>query len=184
MRITEVTEQMLPLFLIEALTDKGPVCEKCDSTFKDGVCRLCRALREEWIVFTYEPLASEQDALKHIALILQEYPDKKDRLRIMPYTKERWRQDLIEAVLLDYDAMNRALSILRNETLVNLLKEPEDTHKEFKRINVTGTNPKRVNVTGTPQRRIEPDEFANMIGAEKMSPEEELEFRSKNPIIP
>ncbi len=101
MCITEITESMLPLFLIETIGGFG--CE--------------------WKVFTLEPFATQKEAEDHRLKVLAGFPAlSPDNIRVAPYTKAHWRKSLIEAVMEDDDAMERALSVLRNETLVDLLK--------------------------------------------------------------
>lgn len=101
MDITEITLADLPLFKIE--------------TFN--------AAKEEWGTFVHEPFKSLAEAEEHRQLILKEYPGANaTHIRVSEYTAEDWRRDLITAVMADQDCLRRALSVLRNETLINVLK--------------------------------------------------------------
>ena len=100
MLITEVTADMLPLWQIETLRD---------NTF--------------WAAWTIEPFRTRTEALAHLDLLRAEYPDfPHEQSRVAQYTTEHWRADLIKATMKDDDAVRRALSILRTETLADLLK--------------------------------------------------------------
>lgn len=109
MLITEVTETMLPLFLIEVKPQKD--------TQELGY------ETERWNVFTCEPFGTQEKADAHRLLILKEYPTlKPENVRVSPYTRDRWRNDLIEAMFQNPEALQRALSLLRNNTLLQLLR--------------------------------------------------------------
>ena len=99
MKITEITEDMLPVFLIEVRSEDGT-----------------------WNQWVHEPLLTQKLADDHRALIIQEYKFPEGIIRVGAYTKDHWRLDLINEVMKDQDAMQRALSILRNGTLLDLLK--------------------------------------------------------------
>ncbi len=101
MEITEITPDMFPLYTIETLV------------VKTG----------EWRIFTVSPFNSVVTASYHVDLILKEYPStNKDHIRVAKYTQDMWREDMIAAIKKDDDCVNRALSILRSETLLQILK--------------------------------------------------------------
>ena len=76
----------------------------------------------DWVRFTEEPFPTRSQAESHVDLMIVEYSAHPDRIRIIELTEDRRRQDLIAKIMKDPDAMQRALSILRTETLVDLLK--------------------------------------------------------------
>lgn len=53
----------------------------------------------------------------------------------------------------------------------------------MKRIVDTSKTMKRIIDTSKTMRRIDPDEVAKLLGAEKMTPEEVIEFKKKNPTV-
>lgn len=129
MLITEVTATMLPLYVIEILPVKKPAQVLTDELFYPE-----EPNEPEWYVFTEEPFDNKEHAEIHRLLILKEYPSTKpENVRVGLYTQERWRDDLVRAMLKDEDALRRALSLLRPETLVDLLRpdgEPNLVRKE------------------------------------------------------
>lgn len=94
----EITEVKLPCYTVEVLGENG------------------------WRTLTVTPFETQEEAQEHIKEYLPHYPVLQGKIRVSKYTKEMWRADLIRAVMKDEDAMERALSILRNETLADLLK--------------------------------------------------------------
>lgn len=81
--------------------------------------------QDRWHTFTETPFATREEAERHRKIMLEEYGmiwTDRDSVRVGEYTVEEWRADLIAAVTRDPDAVRRAMSILRNETLVDLLK--------------------------------------------------------------
>ena len=100
--IANITEDMLPFWMVET-------CDRAGT----------------WHRFTVTPFATEAAVQRHIEYMAIEYhniPTGPANVRATKYTKELWRQDLINSILADDDAMRRALSILRNSTLADLLK--------------------------------------------------------------
>lgn len=78
-----------------------------------------------WETFTREPFATEQEAKDHREMLIREYAKREgqaERIRVSRYTVDDWRKDLLRAVFEDKGTTLRALSILRNETLADLLK--------------------------------------------------------------
>ena len=101
MNITEISEAQFPLFFIETQNTRT----------------------DEWQRFTHEPFETLSEATEHRQRILNLNPDSDpNRVRVTWYTEEVWREDLIKAILADHDAVVRALSILRTETLCDLLR--------------------------------------------------------------
>jgi len=96
MLIAELASSQFPLFIIETLHRLG-----------------------HWQRFVDEPFLTEASAEAHRKMMLEEYKTPPDRVRVAPYTVERWRDDLIGAMLEDKGALRRALSLLCNETLAD-----------------------------------------------------------------
>lgn len=100
MDIRDVTYDMLPLYTVENRNDRGG-----------------------WSIFTTEPFRTKEEAERHIVRMKEALGFiEEDRLRVGTYTVKDWRDQLFKAVKDDPDCIDRALSILRNETLVDLLK--------------------------------------------------------------
>lgn len=97
MLITEVTESMLPLFLVEVLGSDN-----------------------QWKTLTSEPFATEEEARKHIVFTLTEYPTlPPGQLRVAPYTIDHWRKAMVQAIFED-DQLAKAVLV---QTPTNLLIE-------------------------------------------------------------
>lgn len=100
MNIWEIDSAKLPYFMIESFNTQ----------------------HEVWQRFTHEPFDSEADAEAHKQKIIEEYKVDPRNLRVTFYTADHWRADLIKLILKDEDAIRRGLSVLRSETLADLLR--------------------------------------------------------------
>lgn len=108
--ITDITKEMFPLLRIatkENTTYSSQFFR--DATEAEGHRKLL-----------IEQLSSIETALRPTFTINPAVGD--GSLKVTEYTTEQWREDLIKAVMQDSDAMRRALNVLRNEMLIDLLK--------------------------------------------------------------
>jgi hypothetical protein len=103
MDILEITMASFPLYLIES---------RVKSEEGNGMA---------WTRFTKNPIATSADATAHRERCVAEYGSFGE-FQIVEYTPALWQRDLIEVVLKDPDAVRRGLSVLRPETLADLLK--------------------------------------------------------------
>lgn len=102
MEIEKITRDMFPLFIVQSRA-KG------------------LAAATDWRRFTVTPFRQYEDALRHLEKCREEYSESGE-FQVTEYTPEQWRQDLLDAVMQDPDAIRRGLSVLRTETLADLLK--------------------------------------------------------------
>lgn len=102
MNILEITVDMFPLYIVQSRA-KGELSSKM------------------WKRFTVTPFEDKDKALKHLTECVAEYGGHGE-FQVEVYTVEDWRLDVLAAVVKDADAVLRGLSILRTETLVDLLK--------------------------------------------------------------
>ncbi len=102
MDILKITADMFPLYVVQsrAKWDVGA----------DG-----------WKRFTITPFGTSKEAVEHLEKCVAEYGGHGE-FQVAAYTAEDWRKDVLLAVLKDQDAVVRGLSVLRTETLVDLLK--------------------------------------------------------------
>ena len=117
MLITEVTPEILPLYLIETLR---PIWEPRDDIDSFG----CKPLPKlSWQTFTAEPFATREEALEHRRLMLKEYPSlPPERVRVADYTVKHWRDNLIDALVKNEDAVRCGLGELSSVVLRDLLR--------------------------------------------------------------
>lgn len=102
MDATEIREEMLPFYRIESNAGNG------------------------WHKFSYEPFATEGEAIAHMEKIVEAYPQLKGMLRVAEYTKEDWVQDLANLVLMERDDALEALATLEPEVLLHFIQRREN----------------------------------------------------------
>jgi len=101
MVITEVTADMLPLFLIELQNGEG-----------------------HWNVFTREPFKTQAEAEEHRRLILQEYPSvPPERVRLAPFTEANWREQMIDWITREPARTRAALSTMTSADLRKFIEQ-------------------------------------------------------------
>jgi hypothetical protein len=94
-----ITEKDLPLYMVE-------------TKHRDGT----------WHRFTIMPFPTKESATEHMRVLLTTYNWSQDDARVAEYTLQHYRDDLIKLILTDEDAIRRALSIIRTDTLAELVK--------------------------------------------------------------